>query len=86
MDLLYVSEQNVAALEAQARAAHLPTETDLSRIVARAIGSQSTPQDEPLKPKKSAYGLLARYGPGPTEEEIDENRRELFRRFAQDIP
>jgi hypothetical protein len=38
------------------------------------------------KPKRSGYGLLARYGPGPSEEEIDENRREMFRGFAQDVP
>jgi hypothetical protein len=40
--------------------------------------------DQPLKPKKSAYGLLAKYGPGPNEDEIDENRREMFRGFAED--
>jgi len=39
-----------------------------------------------LTPKKSGYGLLAKYGPGPSEEEIDENRREMFRGFAQDAP
>ena len=39
-----------------------------------------------LKPKKSGYGLLAKYGPGPSEQEIDENRREMFRGFAQDVP
>ena len=38
------------------------------------------------KPNKSAYGLLAKYGPGPSEEEIDENRREMFRGFAEDAP
>jgi plasmid stability protein len=38
------------------------------------------------KPKKSGYGLLAKYGPGPSEEEIDENRQEMFRGFAQDVP
>jgi hypothetical protein len=27
-------------------------------------------------------GLLAKYGPGPTEEEIDQNRREVFRQFT----
>jgi hypothetical protein len=36
-----------------------------------------------LKPKKSAYGALAKYGPGPSAEEIDENRREMFRGFAE---
>ena len=34
------------------------------------------------RPKKSAYGLLAQYGPGPTAEEIDENRHQMFARFA----
>jgi hypothetical protein len=42
--------------------------------------------DQPAKPKKSAYGLLSKYGPGPTEEEIDENRREMFSGFAEDHP
>jgi len=41
--------------------------------------------EQPKKPKKSAYGLLAKYGPGPTGEEIDENRREMFRGFAKDF-
>jgi hypothetical protein len=43
-------------------------------------------EGQELKPKKSGYGLLAKYGPGPSEEEIDENRREMFRGFAQDVP
>ncbi|HYA15825.1 MAG TPA: hypothetical protein VEF06_00095 [Bryobacteraceae bacterium] len=38
---------------------------------------------QPRKPKKSAYGLLAQYGPGPTAEEIDENRREMFSGFGE---
>lgn len=42
--------------------------------------------EEHLKPKKSAYGLLAAYGPSPSEEEIDENRKEMFRSFAEDTP
>ncbi len=37
------------------------------------------------KPKKSAYGLLAKY-PGPTAEEIDENRREMFSSFSELAP
>jgi hypothetical protein len=38
--------------------------------------------DQTIKPKKSAYWLLAQHGPGPTDEEIDENRREMFRGFG----
>jgi len=41
---------------------------------------------QPPKPKKSAYGLLASYGPGPSEEAIEANRREMFRGFAEDAP
>jgi hypothetical protein len=84
-----LSEQSAAALEAQARAAHMSPESYLSEIVARALGSEH-PHDRreqfaepPLKPKKSAYGLLAKYSPGPTEEEIDENRREMFSGFGE---
>jgi hypothetical protein len=37
-----------------------------------------------VKSKKSAYGLLEKYGPGPTEQDIDENRNEMFRGFAEE--
>ena len=87
-----LSEQTAAVLEAQARAAQTPPESYLSKIVARALHSQhpsETPEhfaEQQLKPKKSAYGLLAQYGPGPTEEEIDENRREMFSGFGELAP
>jgi hypothetical protein len=42
--------------------------------------------EQPLKPLKSAYGLLEKYGPGPTEEEIEENRRDMFRGFGEEHP
>ena len=29
--------------------------------------------------------MLAKYGPAPSAEEIDENRRDMFRGFAQDF-
>jgi hypothetical protein len=89
-----LSEQNAAALEAQALAAHMPPESYLRDIVARALQDhqrsrsphQQTGGQRPLKPKKSAHGLLAKYGPGPTEEEIDENRREMFSGFGELAP
>ena len=54
-----LSEQNAAALEAQARAAHMPPERYLSKIVERALHGDQ-PAKQTLKPKKSAYGLLAK--------------------------
>jgi len=40
----------------------------------------------PVVPFKDSYGILAKYGPAPTEEEIDENRRDMLRNsiFAED--
>jgi len=86
-----LSELNAAALEAQARAAHMPKESYLREIVERALHGQPVaahgqPEGHPLKPKKSAYGLLAKYGPGPTDAEIDENRREMFNGFGELAP
>jgi hypothetical protein len=82
-------EQVIAALEAQARAAHMPRETYLSEIVRQAVrgqepgGTHEQTETPHVKPKKSAFGLLAKYGPGPTDEEIDENRREMFGGFGE---
>jgi hypothetical protein len=40
----------------------------------------------PVVPFKSSYGILAKYGPAPTAEEIDENRKDMLRNsiFAED--
>ena len=35
-------------------------------------------------PRKSAFGLIAAYGPGPSDEEIEESRREMFRCFGEE--
>jgi len=91
---IHLSEQNAAALEAQALAAHMPPESYLHCVVARALqdnqrgraAHQQAEEQGALKPKKSAHGLLAQYGPGPTEEEIDENRREMFSGFGELAP
>jgi hypothetical protein len=42
----------------------------------------------PVVPYKSSRGILAKYGPAPTAEEIDENRRDMLRGsiFAEDVP
>ena len=78
-------ESVLAALEAQARAAHMPRETYLNEIVKQAVHGGGAPECS-FKPKKSAFGLLAEYGPGPTEEEIDANRREMFSSFGELAP
>jgi hypothetical protein len=37
------------------------------------------------RPLKSVYGMLAKYGPAPSAEEIDENRREILKGFPKDV-
>jgi hypothetical protein len=72
-----------AALKAKAQAQGVSLAGFTRHLIEEAV---KPTQGQQLKPKKSGYGLLAKYGPGPSEEEIDENRREMFRGFAQDIP
>lgn len=35
------------------------------------------------KPLKTGRGILAKYGPAPSAEDIDENRRDMFRGFGE---
>ena len=37
------------------------------------------------KPFETGYGMLAQYGSAPSADEIDKNRREMFRGFAEDF-
>jgi hypothetical protein len=80
---LPLQPQEEARLIAAAQARGLSTDALVREAVDKILAEAP---DQPLKPKKSAYGLLAKYGPGPTEEEIDENRREMFRGFGDDVP
>lgn len=72
-----------AALEAKALAEGISPAAFTRHMLEEAV---KLPEGKKLKPKKSGYGLLAKYGPGPSDEEIDEVRREMFRGFAQDAP
>jgi hypothetical protein len=36
------------------------------------------------EPTRSLRGILAKYGPAPSAEEIDQNRAEMFANFARD--
>jgi hypothetical protein len=63
-------------LEAALKARALAQGVSLARFTLRVLEEAAKPAEgKELKPKKSGYGLLAKYGPGPSEEEIDENRR-----------
>jgi len=80
---LPLEPQEEARLLAAAQAKGLSPDAFVREALEKVL-AESPPL--PAKPKKSAYGLLAKYGPGPTEEEIDQNRREMFRGFGEDLP
>jgi hypothetical protein len=71
-----LAEEQVAALKAKAAAEGLSLEGWLGKIADQEA-------EPPLKPLKSAYGVLAKYGPGPSAEEIDENRRDMLKGFGE---
>jgi len=75
-----VSKEQLAALQAKAAAQGLTLQDWLQKLAA-----EEPESDQPTKPFKSGYGILAKYGPAPLAEEIDENRREMFRGFAKDF-
>jgi hypothetical protein len=78
MTMIELPDEQAAALKAKAAARGLTLKAWLGKLADEGTGTR-------LKPKKSAYGLLAQYGPGPSAEEIDENRREMFRSFGEDF-
>ena len=76
MTTIELPDDQAAALNAKAAAQGLTLKAWLGRLADADTGAT---------PKKSAHGLLAQYGPGPSAEEIDENRRALFRGFGEEL-
>jgi hypothetical protein len=73
-----LTEEQVAALKAKAATEGLSLEGWLRKIA----NDQAEPR---RKPYKTGYGMLAKYGRAPSAEEIDENRRDMFRGFGEDF-
>ena len=81
--LLPLTESEEAKLLAKAHAQG----TTLEQIVHDAIAPILTSTEEaPASrlPKKSQLGIWSQYGPGPTAEDIDQNRAEMFSTFGRD--
>jgi hypothetical protein len=52
----------------------------VNRIIEEASGEASANKE----PTVSARGILAKYGPAPSAEEIDQNRAEMLANFPRD--
>jgi len=73
-----------AVVNAQAKEQGVSADRFVSRVLKSALGLKlEQVQDGP--PFETGYGMWAKYGPAPSAEEIDENRREMFRNFPQDF-
>lgn len=79
MTVIEIPDDQAASLKAKAAAEGLSLEAWIKKLAEDEAVSQRH------KPLKSAYGLLAEYGPAPSAEEIDENRRDMFRGFGEDF-
>jgi len=78
---LPLEPQEQAKLVALANARGVSADELVRQAVDQILNSAS---DVLSAPKKSMYGFLAQYGPDPSDREIDENRREMFRGLAED--
>ncbi len=79
---LPLEPQEEAKLVAAARARGV----SLDALVREALGrifSEVVAEAPGKEPTRSLRGLLAKYGPAPSAEEIDQNRAEMFANFPR---
>ena len=79
MTVIEIPDHQAAALKERAAAHGLSLTAWLAKL------ADEWPDNPSPKPFKSGRGMLAKYGTAPSAEEIDENRRDMFRGFAQDL-
>ncbi|MGA3028475.1 MAG: hypothetical protein ABSF98_27320 [Bryobacteraceae bacterium] len=78
-----IPDDIAAALAAQARAQGVSAAHYASRVIEKTL-APAIEQESSGQPFETGYGMWAKYGSAPSAEEIDENRREMYRNFAQD--
>ena len=79
---LPLEPQEEAKLVAAARARGVSLDV-LVREALRTICSEAATEAPGKEPTRSLRGLLAKYGPAPSAEEIDQNRAEMFANFPR---
>ncbi len=85
MDLtIQIPDEIGAALQAQALAQGVTAARYASSVIEKTL-APAVELGSSCQPFETGYGMWAKYGPAPSMEEIDENRREMFRNFAQDL-
>jgi hypothetical protein len=77
-----IPDNIAAALKAKAQAKGVSAERFITDVLEKTLASDVA-RERP-RPLKTGRGMWAKYGSAPSAEEIDENRREMFRKFARD--
>jgi plasmid stability protein len=80
--IVELPEKLEEALKVQANARGVSPASYLREILERDLASSLEEPKSP-RPLKTGYGVLAKYGTAPSAEEIDENRKEMFRSFGE---
>lgn len=81
--IIDLSKELEQALRTHAQAEGVDAVGYARRVLERALGMGEEP---PGPPFKTGRGLLAKYGPAPSAEEIDANRADMFRGFGENVP
>lgn len=81
--ILPLAPQEETKLAALAQSKGLSPDS-LVREVLEKILSDAPDTPSKKEPTLSSRGILAKYGPAPSAEEIDQNRAEMFTNFARD--
>lgn len=79
-----IPDEFAATLKARAQAHGVSPDRFASSILQDSLTAEVERQPTG-QPFETGYGMWAKYGPAPSSEEIDENRRRMFRKFAQDF-
>ena len=78
-----LSDELIFALEAQAEVEGVTASLYVGRVLENALVSDIG-KSGPERPLVTGRGMFTRYGNAPSEEELDANRMDMFRGFAQD--
>jgi len=78
-----LSKELEVALKQEALAQGVDEAGYARRVLERALGVE---EKQPGPPFKTGRGLLAKYGPAPSAEEIEANRVDMFHGFGENGP
>jgi hypothetical protein len=81
--IIDLSQELDAILKMRAQAEGVDEAGYARLVLERALGMSV---EQPGPPFKTGRGLLAKYGPAPSAEEIDANRADMFRGFGENVP